>query len=62
MKKQSRWTERRLNDTGLHCKGDVYEKQKITLIKLVICMDPLKDELTRLSQYLSRVYAVRVVM
>lgn len=27
-----------------------------------ICMDPLKDELTRLSQYLSRVYAVRVVM
>lgn len=27
-----------------------------------ICMDPLKDELTGLSQYLSRVYAVRVVM
>lgn len=27
-----------------------------------ICMDPLKNELTRLSQYLSRVYAVRVVM
>lgn len=27
-----------------------------------ICMDPLKNELTRLPQYLSRVYAVRVVM
>lgn len=27
-----------------------------------ICMDPLKDELTKLSQYLNRVYAVRVVM
>ena len=27
-----------------------------------ICMDPLKDELTKLSQYLDRVYAVRVVM
>lgn len=27
-----------------------------------VCMDPLKDELTKLSQYLSRVYAVRVVM
>ena len=26
-----------------------------------ICMDPLKDELTRLSQYAGRVYAVRVV-
>lgn len=26
-----------------------------------ICMDPLKNELTRLSQYLNRVYAVRVV-
>ncbi|MDE6847203.1 MAG: hypothetical protein K2J99_15765 [Lachnospiraceae bacterium] len=27
-----------------------------------ICMDPLKDELTKLSQYLNRVYAVRMVM
>ena len=27
-----------------------------------VCMDPLKDELTRLSQYFNRVYAVRVVM
>lgn len=27
-----------------------------------ICMDPLKNELTRLSQYLNRVYAVRVVI
>ena len=27
-----------------------------------ICMDPLKDELTKLSKYLNRVYAVRVVM
>ena len=26
-----------------------------------ICMDPLKNDLTRLSQYLNRVYAVRVV-
>lgn len=26
-----------------------------------ICMDPLKDELTRLSQYAGRVYAVRMV-
>ncbi len=26
-----------------------------------ICMDPLKDELTKLSQYAGRVYAVRVV-
>ena len=26
-----------------------------------ICMDPLKDELTRLSQYAGRVYAVRAV-
>ena len=27
-----------------------------------VCMDPLKDELTKLSRYLNRVYAVRVVM
>lgn len=26
-----------------------------------ICMDPLKDELTKLSDYMNRVYAVRVV-
>ncbi len=26
-----------------------------------VCMDPLEDSLTRLSDYLSRVYAVRVV-
>lgn len=26
-----------------------------------VCMDPLKDELTKLSQYAGRVYAVRVV-
>lgn len=27
-----------------------------------ICMDPLADELTKLSRYLNRVYAVRLVM
>lgn len=27
-----------------------------------VCMDPLEDELTKLSRYLNRVYAVRVVV